>query len=417
MNDRKARPRRVLIIVENLPVPFDRRVWCEATSLQKAGYTVSVICPKGRGHDAAYEFLDGIHVYRHPHPVEARGIAAYFIEYPTALFWEFVLSVKVAWQQGFDVIHGCNPPDLIFLIGLFYRIFGGKRFVFDHHDVNPELYEAKFGRRDIFWKLLQTLEFLTFRTASISIATNESYRDIAIDRGKMPRDKVFVIRSGPNLERVRPRAPDPVWKNGRRFSVGYVGVIGQSEGLDLLLASIEHIVRVCGRTDIQFNIAGTGPAWNAIDKMCHDMQLTDFVTLTGAIDDEPLFTLLSTADVCVNPDRVNAMNDISTMNKIMEYMALGKPIVQFDVREGRSSALEASLYAKRNDTIDFARKIVELIDDPAKCQAMGEFGRDRVVNMLSWTHEEPKLLAAYESLFAPGIATKPSALQAAIKQQ
>ncbi|WP_368039450.1 glycosyltransferase family 4 protein [Tardiphaga sp. vice154] len=374
--------------------------------MRKAGYAVSVICPKGRGHDAAYEYLDGIHIYRHPLPVEARGVAAYFIEYPTALFWEFALSLKVAWRHGFDAIHGCNPPDLIFLIGLFYKIFGGKKFVFDHHDVNPELYEAKFGRRDIFWKLLKLLEFLTFKTADISIATNESYRQVAISRGRMPPDKIFVVRSGPNLERVRSREPDLAWNKGRRFSVGYVGVIGQSEGLDLLLESIEHIVRVCGRTDIQFNIAGTGPEWNAIVQATRAKQLDEFVTLTGAIADDPLFTMLSTADICVNPDRVTAMNDISTMNKIMEYMALGKPIVQFDVCEGRRSALEASLYAAKNDPVDFADKILQLVDAPELRMAMGAFGRQRIVDALSWDHEEPKLLDAYRRLFEPQLDAK-----------
>jgi glycosyltransferase involved in cell wall biosynthesis len=393
-------PRRILIIVENLPVPFDRRVWCEATSLKKAGYEVSVICPKGRGFEASYECLDGIHVYRHPLPVEARGIAAYFVEYPTALFWELLLSIKVAWKHGFDAIHACNPPDLIFILGLLFRLFG-KRFVFDHHDVNPELYEAKFGRRDIFWRMLKLVEFLTFKTANISIATNDSYRDIALTRGGMSPDRIFVVRSGPNLDRVRLRPVDPSWRNGRRFSVGYVGVIGQSEGLDLLLQSIEHIVHKLKRDDIQFNIAGSGPEWSAIVKQCQDMQLSDYVTFTGPIADDELFSMLSSADVCVNPDRVTPMNDISTMNKIMEYMALGKPIVQFDVREGRRSALDASLYAAKNDALDFASKIVALIDNPDKRKAMGEYGRDRVVTTLSWAHEEPKLLAAYEALFSP----------------
>ena len=396
-------PRRILIVVENLPVPFDRRVWCEATSLREAGYEVSVICPKGRGHNASYEFLDGVHIYRHPLPVEARGIAAYFIEYPVALFWETLLAIKVAWKHGFDVIQGCNPPDLIFLIGLLFKL-GGKRFVFDHHDVNPELYEAKFNRKDVFWQLLRLVEYLTFKTASISIATNESYREIALTRGGMSANRVFVVRSGPNLERVRSRPADPVWRNGRRYSVGYVGVIGQSEGLDLLLQSIGHIVHDLGRTDIQFNIAGTGPEWNAIVKLSEQMRLSDYVTFTGAIADDALFTMLSTADACVNPDRVTPMNDISTMNKIMEYMALGKPIVQFDVREGRRSALDASLYAAKNDVNDFARKIITLIDDPARRQAMGAFGRNRIERALSWSHEEPKLLAAYEALFAREVA-------------
>ncbi|GEC54181.1 glycosyltransferase WbuB [Bradyrhizobium elkanii] len=374
-------------------------MWCEATSLRKAGYEVSVICPKGRGHDESYECLEGIHIYRHPMPVEARGIAAYLIEYPVALFWETLLAIKVAWKHGFDVIQGCNPPDLIFLIGLLFKL-GGKRFVFDHHDVNPELYEAKFGRRDFFWQLLRLVEYLTFKTASISIATNESYREIAIARGGMPANRVFVVRSGPNLDRVRSRPADPAWRRGRRYSVGYVGVIGQSEGIDLLLQSIGHIVHDLGRTDIQFNIAGTGPEWNAVVKLCEEMQLSDYVNFTGAIADDALFTMLSTADVCVNPDRVTPMNDISTMNKIMEYMALGRPIVQFDVREGRRSALDASLYAAKNDPRDFASKIITLIDDPSLRQSMGAFGRNRVERALSWTHEEPKLLAAYESLFA-----------------
>ncbi|MCS3579048.1 glycosyltransferase family 4 protein [Bradyrhizobium elkanii] len=399
MSRAEPSPRRILIIVENLPVPFDRRVWCEATSLRKAGYEVSVICPKGRGHDESYECLEGIHIYRHPMPVEARGIAAYLIEYPVALFWETLLAIKVAWKHGFDVIQGCDPPDLIFLIGLLFKL-GGKRFVFDHHDVNPELYEAKFGRKDFFWHLLRLVEYLTFKTASISIATNESYREIAIARGGMPANRVFVVRSGPNLDRVRSRPADPAWRRGRRHSVGYVGVIGQSEGIDLLLQSIGHIVHDLGRTDIQFNIAGTGPEWNAVVKLCEEMQLSDYVNFTGAIADDALFTMLSTADVCVNPDRVTPMNDISTMNKIMEYMALGRPIVQFDVREGRRSALDASLYAAKNDPRDFASKIITLIDDPSLRQSMGAFGRNRVERALSWTHEEPKLLAAYESLFA-----------------
>ncbi|BBC01444.1 group 1 glycosyl transferase [Bradyrhizobium elkanii USDA 61] len=358
-----------------------------------------MICPKGRGHDESYECLEGIHIYRHPMPVEARGIAAYLIEYPVALFWETLLAIKVAWKHGFDVIQGCDPPDLIFLIGLLFKL-GGKRFVFDHHDVNPELYEAKFGRKDFFWHLLRLVEYLTFKTASISIATNESYREIAIARGGMPANRVFVVRSGPNLDRVRSRPADPAWRRGRRHSVGYVGVIGQSEGIDLLLQSIGHIVHDLGRTDIQFNIAGTGPEWNAVVKLCEEMQLSDYVNFTGAIADDALFTMLSTADVCVNPDRVTPMNDISTMNKIMEYMALGRPIVQFDVREGRRSALDASLYAAKNDPRDFASKIITLIDDPSLRQSMGAFGRNRVERALSWTHEEPKLLAAYESLFA-----------------
>jgi glycosyltransferase involved in cell wall biosynthesis len=392
-------PRRVLIIVENLPVPFDRRVWSIATTLRRAGYVVSVICPKARGYETPEETIDGIHVYRHPLPVEARGAAAYLIEYPLALFWEFVLSLKVARRHGFDVVHACNPPDLIFLVALFYKIFGRKRFLFDHHDVNPELYEAKFGRRDFFWRCLRLAERLTFRTADVSIATNESYRQVAIRRGRMLPDKVFVVRSGPAVERVKTVPSVPKWRNGRRYMVGYVGVISQSEGLDLLLASIEHIAHRRKRDDIQFVVVGRGPDFETIVALAGKLGLMDRVTFPGRVDDATLFEVLSTADVCVNPDRVTKMNDMSTMNKIMEYMALGKPIVQFDVTEGRYSAQEASLYAIANDPVDFGDKIIELIDDPDRRARMGESGKRRLQDVLAWHHQVPLLLQAYDALF------------------
>jgi glycosyltransferase involved in cell wall biosynthesis len=395
-----ARPRRVLIIVENLPVPFDRRVWSEATTLRRAGYLVSVICPKARGYQASEETIDGINIYRHPLPLEAHGAAAYLVEYSAALFWEFVLSLKVAWRHGFDVIHACNPPDLIFLIAAFYKLFAGKRFLFDHHDANPELYEAKFGRRNFFWRLLILAERMTFRLADVSIATNDSYQHIAVTRGGMPPNRVFVVRSGPATDRMREVPPDPRWREGRRYLVGYVGVIGQSEGLDLLLQAVEQIVRERHREDVQFVIVGDGPERSAILDLCRAMKLEDYITFTGRVDDATLLSILSTADVCVNPDRVTAMNDISTMNKIMEYMALRKPIVQFDVKEGRKSAQSASLYAAPNDPIDFADNILRLIDSPDLRRQMGEFGRRRLHDVLAWHHQEPKLLRAYESLFA-----------------
>ncbi len=361
-----------------------------------------MVCPRGKDATASYERIDGVHIYRHPLPTDAEGAFGYALEYSAALFWEFLLSLKVAWQRGFDAIHACNPPDTIFLIGGFYRLFG-KKFLFDHHDINPELYEAKFGRRDFGWKLMVWLERLSFRTANISIATNESYRDIAVSRGGMPAGKVHIVRSGPNLDRVREVAPDPKWRNGRRFVVGYVGVIGKQEGLDLLLDSVDHLVNQRQRKDIQFVICGGGSELDAIRAETAARGLGDYVTYTGRCPDETLFSVLSTADVCVNPDRPTAMNDKSTMNKIMEYMALGKPIVQYDLREGRFSARDSSLYAKCTEPADFGDKIVELLDDPERRAAMGAIGRERVRTELAWSHEAPKLLAAYGSLFAPEI--------------
>ena len=392
--------KRVLILVENLPSPFDRRVWQEANALRDAGYGVSIICPTGKGYEKHFEEIDGIAIYRYALPMEAEGALGYALEYSMALFWTFVLSWKVLFTRGFDAIHACNPPDLFFLVGGFFKLLG-KKFVFDHHDINPELYEAKFGRRDAFWKLMVALERWTFRTADVSIATNESYRWIAIDRGGMDPQRVFVVRSGPSLERLRIQPPDASLKNGRRYLVGYVGVMGKQEGIDLLLQAARAIVHDLGRTDVQFGLVGGGTSLEEMKALARDLGVADYVTFTGRVPDAELLAMLNTADVCVNPDIANEMNDKSTMNKIMEYMALGKPIVQFDLAEGRFSAQEASLYAKRNDPADMAAKIVELLDDPERRARMGTFGRYRVEHELEWRYEVPKLLAAYDALWAP----------------
>lgn len=386
--------RRVLIIVENLPVPFDRRVWQEATTLQEAGYGVSIICPIGKGHELRYELINGINIYRHPLPLEASGAVGYVLEYSLALFWEFVLALRVLRKHGFDVIHACNPPDTIFLIGAFFKLFG-KKFIFDHHDINPELYEAKFGRRDLFYKLLLAFERWTFRTADVSIATNESYKRIAIERGKMKPARVIVVRSGPDLRRLKIVPPVESLKKGRKFLVGYVGVMGKQEGIDYLLRATRHIVHDIKRTDIQFGLVGGGTELEEMKSYAHALGVSEYVTFTGRVPDKEMLEMLNTADVCVNPDVANEMNDKSTMNKIMEYMALGKPVVQFDLTEGRYSAQQASLYAEKNNELDLARKIVKLLDDPELRLNMGKFGRNRIETELEWKYEVPKLMLAY----------------------
>ena len=402
-----GRPKRVLILVENLPSPFDRRVWQEATTLRDAGNLVSIICPTGRGYEGKFEPIDGIHVYRYNLPVEASGAAGYALEYAVALAWTFALAWRVFLTRGFDVIHACNPPDLFFLIGGFFRLFG-KKFVFDHHDLSPELYEAKFGRRDFFHRLMLALEYWTFRSADVSIATNESYRRIAIGRGRMPAERVFVVRSGPSLERLKTLPPDARLKRGRRYLVGYVGVMGKQEGIDHLLQAVRHIVLYFGRDDIHFGLVGGGTSLEEMRALARELGVADHVTFTGRVPDGEMLAMLNTADVCVNPDIANDMNDKSTMNKIMEYMALGKPIVQFDLTEGRFSAQQASLYARKNDALNLAEKILELLDDPSRRAEMGEFGRRRVANELEWRHEAPKLLAAYEALWR-GVEVSPAA--------
>jgi glycosyltransferase involved in cell wall biosynthesis len=395
----RTRQRRVLIIVENLPVPFDKRVWNEATALARSGYSVSVICPIGKGHDRRREVLEGVAVYRHSLPLEADGAVGYALEYGTALFWELLLSVRIALTRGFDVLHACNPPDTIFLIGALFKLFG-KKFVFDHHDINPELYEAKFGRKGLAYRLILALERWTFRTADISIATNESYRAVALTRGGMADDRVFVVRSGPDVARVRPVPAVSALKKGRRYLIGYVGVIGKQEGLNYLLDAMRHIVQVRGRKDIQCAVIGSGTELAGVRAYCASLGLNGYVDFTGRIPDSDLLAYLSTADVCVNPDVANEMNDKSTMNKIMEYMALGKPVVQFDLTEGRRSAMDASLYARRNDAVDLAEKVLELLGNPARMAAMGDFGRNRVHNELAWKYSEVELLKAYDRVFS-----------------
>lgn len=395
--------KKILIIVENLPCPFDRRVWQEATTLRDNGYEVSIICPKGKGYTESFEVIEDIHIYRHPMPLEADGALGYLVEYSTALFFQFFLAFRVLFTRGFDAIHACNPPDLIFLVGGFFKLFG-KKFLFDHHDINPELYEAKFGRRDLFYRLLLACEKLTFRCADIVISTNESYRKIAIERGGVKPENIYVVRSGPRLDRLRRVKANPIHRKGRRYLIGYVGVIGRQEGVDHLLNAVQHTVNVAGRKDIQFGVVGDGTELEYLRNLAVELGIEDYVSFYGRVSDEILLEVLNTADVCINPDIANAMNDKSTMNKVMEYMALAKPIVQYDLTEGRFSAQEASLYAERNNPQDLAEKVLTLVDDPARRREMGETGYRRVKEKLEWQHEVPKLVAAYASLFRNKLA-------------
>ena len=393
-------PRRVLIVVENLPVPLDRRVWLEATTLTAQGYEVSVICPTGRGWDKHYEVIDGIHIYRYPEPPEAHsGAVAYAKEYLLSLWHWFRLARKVRRERGFDVIHGCNPPDLIFLLALWYR-WRGVRYLFDHHDVCPELFEAKFGEKGLLYKIMLIWERMTFACASVSIATNESFREIAMRRGKMPAEDVFVVRSAPKIEKFEIRPADPEMRKGAGTVLGYVGVIGQQEGMDLLVESAEHLIRRMGREDVHFIIVGFGPELPNVEADVARRGLQAHFTFTGPLYGEDLLRALNSCDIGVSPDPKNAMNDISTMNKVMEYMTLEKPVVQFDLKEGRASAGEASLYARENDPQDFAVKIAELMDAPERGSEMGRIGRARVMERLSWAHSAPRLLAAYDRIFA-----------------
>jgi glycosyltransferase involved in cell wall biosynthesis len=385
---------RVLIIVENLPVPFDRRVWLEATTLRDAGYQVAVICPTGKMATERRAVVDDIAIYRHP-LYEAKHTLGYLWEYSFALVWELMLArVAIRRMGGVDIVQVCNPPDLLFLVAKIVALLTGASIVFDHHDLGPELYEARTGRKGIFHGLLKLLERATFSVADVVISTNQSYRQIALDRGGKLPERVFVVRSGPNLDRFRPVRPNDHLKRGRPFAVGYVGVMGPQEGLDYLLRAVHYIVFDRGRTDIIFLLIGDGPSRPGLQELADELGISCHVQFTGRLSDNELIEHLATADVCVNPDRWSSFNDKSTMNKIMEYMALAKPIVQFDLREGRASAEGASVYARLDDEVDFAEKILFLIDSPEERRAMGVEGLKRMTDQLEWKHQAPVLLEA-----------------------
>ena len=391
--------RKVLIIVENLPVPFDTRVWKEARTLHENGYAVTVLCPKGAGHLKGQECLDGIHIYRHPTPPEGNSPLSYIWEFSCALFWESLFSWWIFLRRGFHVIQGCNPPDDIFLVALPFKLLGVK-YIFDHHDASPELYLSKYRRKSLFYKIQVILEKLTYRCADVVMATNNSYKSLAVKRGGHDPEDVFVVRNGPDLQTFKAVPPDDTLKYGKPFLVGYVGTMSIQEGLDILLDVALHIKK-SGRRNVHFTCVGGGPGLAQLRKLAEDMELGDTVNFTGRVPEEQLLAVLSSADVCVNPDKPCEMNDISTMIKIMEYMALGRPIVQFNLTEGKFSAGEASLYSDNSNQIaDFAANILWLLDHPDARRTMGEFGKARVKQALAWEHSVGNLLAAYERAFS-----------------
>jgi glycosyltransferase involved in cell wall biosynthesis len=391
--------KKVLIIVENLPVPFDGRVWKEGCALRRHCYEVTVLCPRGKGYAQNHEVLEGVHIYRHPMPKEGNTAFGYLWEYGWALFWEFLYTSWIFLTRGFHVIQGCNPPDNIFLVALPFKLFGVK-YIFDHHDANPELYYSKYERKDFLYNTQVWLEKLTYGFSDVLMATNESYKALAVSRGGLDPQDVFVVRNGPDLATFKLVPPQTALKYGKSYLVGYVGTMSIQEGLDILIDVASHI-KEQGRGDVHFTCVGGGPGLAGLRQMVKDKNLEDTINFTGRVPDKDLLEVLSTADVCVNPDKPCEMNDISTMIKIMEYMALGKPIVQFDLKEGRFSAGEAAVYSdNQNQVPDFANKILWLLDHSEERKKMGEFGRRRVEQQLAWEYSVGNLLAAYERAFS-----------------
>jgi glycosyltransferase involved in cell wall biosynthesis len=387
-----------LILVENLSVPFDRRVWREARALTERGYRVSVICPRGKEFDReAHEVIDGISIYRYKGFEATHGVAAYLFEYATALVKMFVLSMRVYGREGFDVIQTCNPPDLLFLLVLPYKLLG-RRVIFDHHDLSPELYLTKTGnhRSKVVWWLLRLFERLSFATADVVLSTNESYRTIAMRRGRRAAADVIVVRNGPEKSDMQEVPHDESLKKGKRFLLYYLGTMGTQDGVDYFLRSIRYLKAQKHRDDFQAVIMGGGVELENLKRYARDLQVEDSVTFTGRRPDEQVIAALSTADVCVSPDPETLLNDVSTMNKTLEYMAMGKPVVAFDLLETRVSAGDAALYAENNDECAFGDRIAELLDSADLRRQLGQRGRTRIANGLSWEYSKEHLWRAYE---------------------
>ncbi|WP_420037293.1 glycosyltransferase family 4 protein [Streptomyces sp. cg28] len=385
--------RRALILVENLSVPFDRRVWQECLTLRDAGWTVDVICPRGEKRDTEPEaVIDGVRIHRYPLRAATGGPAGYLREYGSALWHTARLVRKVG---PVHVVHACNPPDLLFLAARWLKRRGA-RFVFDQHDLVPELYLSRFGRgKDLLYRAVCALERSTYRAADIVLATNESYRDVAVHRGGKRPEDVFVVRSAPAVERFQPVPPEPELKNGKPHLLCYLGVMGPQDGVDYALRALAKLRDEFGRTDWHAVFVGSGDAFDAMVELSRSLGLDDQVRFTGRIPDADLVRYLSTADVCLSPDPHNPLNDVSTMNKVLEYMAMGRPLVSFELREARVSAGDAAVYAPANDEAEFAKLITLLMDDPEKRAEMGRIGQERISGPLSWSNSQASLLAAY----------------------
>jgi glycosyltransferase involved in cell wall biosynthesis len=389
--------KRALVLVENLSVPFDRRVWQECTTLRDAGWEVHVICPQGTKRDTEPEaVIDEVRIHRYPLRAATGGPAGYAKEYGSALWHTFRLARKVLRTAGpIDVVHACNPPDLLFLVARMLKRQGAK-FVFDQHDLVPELYLSRFDRgKDFLYRGVCRLERATYRAADVVIATNESYRDAALTRGGMAPEKVFVVRSAPAVDRFRPVPAEPELKRGKPHLLCYLGVMGPQDGVDYALRAIAKLRDELDRTDWHAVFVGAGDTFEEMVALSRTLGLADRVEFTGRIPDEDLVRYLSTADVCLAPDPMNPLNDVSTMNKIMEYMAMSRPIVSFDLREARVSAGEAAVYAPANDELEFAKLIARLLDDPQERARMGRLGQERIRGPLSWENSSKALLAAY----------------------
>ena len=389
---------RVLIIVQNLPVPFDRRVWLECQSLVGAGYQVCVICPKAEG-DPAFEIVDEVRLYKYRPYAPGGSKISFITEYAYSFLATAWLALKARRSGRFDILQACNPPDIFWPLALALRVLDRTRFVFDHHDLCPELYQSRFpDGPKLPYKLLRALERRTHRTADHVVATNDSYRAIAIERSGKPPADVTVVRTGPDPDRLRRGPVCPELRRGRSFLVAYIGVMGPQDGVDIVVRVADIIVNVLQRDDISFTLMGSGDCFDDLVALRDVLGLADYVEFSGRVSDEMVARVLSTADVGLSPDPMNPLNDVSTMNKTMEYMAFELPLVAFDLRETRVSAGEAAVYVRPDDLRAYAEAVVALIDDEPRRALTGKLGRVRVEQELAWSHQRDAYLHVYQSV-------------------
>jgi glycosyltransferase involved in cell wall biosynthesis len=394
---RAQRPgKRVLIIVQNESVPWDRRVWLEACALRDAGFRVSVVCPKGPG-DPSFHEVEGILIWKYAPPRPTASHLSFAWEFVYCWARTLVLVLRSATSEGFDVIQACNPPDTYWALAAPFKLFG-KRFVFDQHDLCPEVYASRFERPSpILGRMLLLLERATYAVADHVIATNESYRETAIGRGGVPPERVTVVRNGPEPDRFRRGPPVPDWRRGKRHLCAYLGMMGPQDGVDFAVRAAAAIQRA-GRDDVHFVFMGGGDSFEGLVALADELSVTDSVTFTGLVHDGTIFEVLSTADIGLCPDPLNPLNDLSTMMKTMEYMAFGLPVVAFDLKETKVSAGPAAVYVRPNDVEEYAQAILQLLDDQQLMASMGKVGRERVENALGWNHQASTYVRVYESL-------------------
>jgi|WetSurMetagenome_2_1015567.scaffolds.fasta_scaffold83427_3 glycosyltransferase involved in cell wall biosynthesis len=389
--------KHIVIIIEGFPVPLFKILMQHAAALKQHGADVSIISPKLYGLNKSFEVVDGIAIYRHPMPFEADNVFGFFLEYSIALIWQLLLLIKISCHKRIHVIQGCTPPDLVFLPALLFKMMG-IIYIYYQLDLNPELYLSKFHKKGFFYRILILLERLSFRCADYSIVPNESFKTLAIKRSRMDPGKIAVIRSGPDINRIKETTGDIRYKNGKKYLIGYLGVICRQDSLELLIDAIKLIVAV--RQDVHFILVGDGPDLPRIRELAGNFKVRDYITFYGMVEDaELLCDIMSTCDMCVNSNNPDGFNDNITSIKIMEYMAFKKPIVQFDCTEDKFTAQQASLYAEKGSTEDFAAKINFLLDHEDIRVSMGESGYQRIVNTLSWKHECAKLLLLFTKVF------------------